>query len=217
MPTPGSHAHDMKRTRIRRELEHQGVADPDAEERANREAAKEVGGPSPATASDRARGPQGERGRGGGPGAVIDLRSPAFSDNTTIPPRHTQAGENRPPPLEWSTGPEETAEFVLLCEDRDAPDGTATHWLVTGIEPRTTSIDGTSLPADARVWPNSFGGERYDGPLPPIGDEPHRYFFQVFALKRRLDVEPDRGVDALHREIDKHRVATGTLIGLYAR
>lgn len=216
MPTPGSHAHDVKRQRLRKELESQGFSDEEAEERARRELADDAGGPSPAATSDRAQGPYGERTGGGDPGAVIELRSPGFSGNTMIPSRHTRSGDNTSPALEWSDLPDGTAELVLRVEDRDAPDGPFTHWLVTGIDPATNGVDEGSEPPGT-VWPNSFGERRYDGPEPPIGDDPHRYFFEVVALDEPLALEPGAPEDELRKAVEGRKLAAGTLIGSFAR
>jgi|SRR5438270_1925627 len=217
MPTPGSHAFDLERSRQRRFLEEQGVRDDEAEERAAGLIAGDSGDPGLGGTSERARGPYGEHGGDGDPGAVLTLRSPSFSDNAVIPRRHARAEENVSPALEWERPPDETKEVVLLCEDRDAPDGRRTHWLVTGIEPGITSIAEGSVPSGAVAWPNAFGEEGYAGPHPPAGDEPHRYFFQIFALKAPLGVDPPASMDDVHRNVDERRIATGTLIGHFLR
>lgn len=217
MPTPGSHAHEIKRQRREKELKNEGLSDSDARERARREMADAADGPNPGSLSDRAAGPYGERTGDGDPGAVIDLRSPSFSSNTLIPPRHTRTAENTPPPLEWEAPPEGTAELVLWCEDLDAPDGPFTHWLVTGIDPSRTSVEGDADVDGGTVWPNDFGDRGYDGPEPPVGDDEHRYKFQVFALDQPLKTSPDDDRDQLRREVDEHKIASGTLIGRFAR
>src|SRR5260370_6296838 len=80
-------------------------------------------------------------GRGGGRGrggvVVMTLSSPAWSDGGQMPAKYTQvsgpAGEISPP-LSWSGAPENTAEFVLIVHDLDAPIGNGTddllHWMV---------------------------------------------------------------------------------------
>ena len=217
MPRSGSHAYDLERSRQRRSFEEQGVRDDEAEERAARVVAGESGDPGLAATSERAQGPYGEQGGGGDPGAVLSLRSPSFSDNTIIPRRHSRAEENVSPALDWERPPEETVEVVLLCEDRDAPDSGRTHWLITGIDPRITSIAEGSVPPGAVAWPNAFDEDGYTGPHPPAGDEPHRYLFQVFALKAPLAMDASASMDDVQRRVDDRRIATGTLIGHFRR
>ena len=44
---------------------------------------------------------------------------------------------------------------------------------------------------------NSRGSVGYFGPRPPVGDPPHRYRFQVFALDVVLDIPPGSSRDAV--------------------
>lgn len=217
MPTPGSHGYDVQRTRLRGKLEDEGVNDRHADEAANAILQGQSDATSPAAQTDRAAGPYGERGGGGDPGAVIDLRSPAFNDNTIIPPRFSKQGGNASPPLEWSAVPEGTVELALVCEDPDAPGGTFLHWLLTGIDPATTAIGEGEVPPGATSWENDFGQRGYGGPQPPVGDDAHRYFFRLFALESAVDLAPETNVGEVRAAIDDKRLATGTLIGLFVR
>lgn len=215
MPAPGSNRYDQELHRRTSRLEEQGHHDEDAAQLARRSMAGDTH-PSPAASSDRARGPYGNRGGGGDPGKVIDLRSRAFSPHTTIPTKYTRDGENLSPPLEWSEIPDGTVELALICEDPDAPSGTFAHWIVTGIDPATSSIPEGSRPPRAAEWPNGFGRDAYDGPQPPVGDEPHRYFFRLFALDAPV-AAPRGDLAELRESLDEHQLATGTLVGVYAR
>ena len=216
MPTPGSHSYDVRRTRLRGKLDNEGIPDQHADAASNEILQQENTAVSPGLRTDRARGPYGERTPGGGdPGAVIELRSPAFNDHTMIPARCSRPGGNVSPALEWSDVPPETAELALLCEDPDAPRGAFIHWLVTGIAPSTRAVAEGEEPSGTS-WPNDWGGPGYGGPQPPIGDDPHRYFFRLFALAEPLEVPPDADPHDIRRLLDEH-LASGTLVGLFAR
>lgn len=217
MPTPGSHRYDTTRTRLRGKLETEGVPDQHADEAANRIMQQENDALSPAARDDRARGPYGEDGGGGDPGAVVDLRSPAFSDNALMPARCSRDGGDVSPTLEWSAVPEGTVELALLCDDLDSPGGSFLHWLVTGIDPVVRSVDEGAEPPGATSWPNDFGDTGYGGPQPPVGDGAHRYRFRLFALGSPLDLAPDATVEEVRRRLDDKHLATGTLIGLFER
>ena len=217
MPTPGSHGYDVQRTRLRGRLEAEGVNDKNADETANRIMRRDNEGTSPAAPSDRAAGPYGERTSGGAPGNVIGLRSPAFNDSTLMPARCSRDGGNRSPALEWDPPPEGTVELALLCEDLDAPECPFLHWLVTGISADTTSIAEGESPPGGEEWENDFGDMGYGGPQPVVGDDPHRYVFRLFALDAPLGVRPGSAPSAARAVLDDRRLATGTLIGLFAR
>ena len=147
----------------------------------------------------------------------VTLRSPAFSDHTLIPGRFSMDGENASPPLEWSEPPEGTVELALLCEDPDAPSGTFLHWLLTQIDPSRRGVAEGEQPGEATAWKNDFGRNGYGGPRPPIGDEAHRYFFRLYALAEPLDVAPGADLDEVRAALDARKLATGTLVGLFAR
>lgn len=217
MPTPGSHAYDVQRARLRDKLHNEGLSEERADEKASRLLHEDNSAPSPALQGDRAGGPLGERTPGGGdPGNVIGFRSPGFNDHTTMPSRYSRDGGNRSPALEWDEPPRGTVELALLCEDPDAPGGSFLHWLVTGIGPQLRSIDeGTEPPGT--VWPNDYGDKGYGGPQPPVGDDPHRYIFRLYALGAPLGVRPGAALDDVKAELEEKQLATGTWIGLYVR
>ena len=217
MPTPGSHSYDVRRTRLRGKLETEGIPDKNADEAANRIMQRENDARSPGLRSDRAAGPYGERTVGGDPGNVIPMRSPAFNDHTMIPARCSKEGGNRSPALEWDDAPSGTVELALVCEDPDAPDGPFLHWLLTGIPAGTTSIAEGEAPEGATAWPNDFGDLGYGGPLPPIGDDPHRYVFRLLALDSPLGLAPGAQVTEARAGLEQRRLATGTIVGLFAR
>jgi Raf kinase inhibitor-like YbhB/YbcL family protein len=148
--------------------------------------------------------------------AGIEMRSSAFGDNDAMPDRLTQSGVDASPPLSWSGVPEGTAELVLMCEDPDAGKVPFLHWLVTGIEPTANAVAEGEVPAGGQEWPNGFGSVGYCGPRPPVGDDPHRYFFRLYALAEpmKLPVRPTSGdvYDAARTEL-----ASGVLVGTFAR
>ena len=59
MPTPGSHSYDVKRTRLRDELDNSGTPDKNATEAANAELQED--GNDAQAPNERAYGPKGER------------------------------------------------------------------------------------------------------------------------------------------------------------
>jgi Raf kinase inhibitor-like YbhB/YbcL family protein len=217
MPTPGSHSYDVRRTRLRGRLEAEGINDENADQAANRAMQQDNQAVSPGLRDDRARGPYGERGGGGDPGPVITLRSPAFNDQALMPPRCSREGGDRSPALEWDDPPEGTVELAVLCEDLDAPDGPFLHWLLTGIDPGTRAIDEGGSAPGAAAWANDYGEEGYGGPMPPVGDDAHRYVFRLFALDAPLGLAPGAPLQDVRAALDRHHLATGTLTGLFIR
>lgn len=219
MPNPGSHQYDVKRTRLRAEYDDHGVPDRHADAAANEELQAEhpprrVGDP------DRAAGPLGERPPAGPAGrepAHVELRSPAFTDHDLMPDRFAHERDNVSPPLEWHDVPEGTTELALLCEDPDAPNGPFVHWLVTHIAPDSAGVAENSVPPSGSAHRNSYGEQGWGGPHPPVGDEPHRYFFRLYAFDHAPEIPEDVRPQDLHATLSREARATGTLVGLFGR
>ncbi|MGI9041190.1 MAG: YbhB/YbcL family Raf kinase inhibitor-like protein [Gemmatimonadales bacterium] len=103
--------------------------------------------------------------------------------------------EDISPPLRWKRAPQGTRSFAVLMEDPDAREPKPfAHWIAYDIPADTTGLP-LGVPTDARMEApvsgmlqgrNSRGSIGYFGPKPPVGDRPHRYHFQVFALDRML-------------------------------
>lgn len=144
----------------------------------------------------------------------LKVTSTAFSENGAIPKDHTCDGRDISPPLSWSGVPKDAKSIAVLVDDPDAPKGTFTHWLVTGIPPTTTSLPaGGALPERAVAAKNDMGRSGYAGPCPPSGR--HHYHFHVYALDLPLHKAMSR--TELQAAIRGHVLAEGELVGTYQR
>lgn len=150
------------------------------------------------------------------PESTMHLYSPAFSDHALIPSQYAHQNGDLSVPLAWSDVPEETAELTLTCEDPDAPGGGFVHWLLAGIPPHEGGLEAGRQPARAVAGRNSFGGDAYAGPHPPVGDEPHRYFFRLYALPEPSGLRPGFTAQQLEPHLAK-ALAKATLVGTFGR
>ncbi len=149
----------------------------------------------------------------------MNLTSPAFGHNQTIPKKYTCQGQDINPPLEISGIPTGTKSLALIMDDPDAPGGNWDHWLVYNIMP-ASEIKENSVPGvQAR---NDFRRVDYGGPCPPSGT--HRYFFKLYALNATLNFSPTGSLTAkppskkeLEGAIQKHLLGETVLIGLYKK
>jgi Raf kinase inhibitor-like YbhB/YbcL family protein len=218
MPEPGSHKFDIRRTRLRSYFERRhvpSIPDERADEAA-RAVLERLFPPRPLPPLERARGPLGKnRPPGSEQHGPIDLRSPAFLDHEFIPERYSLDGGNLTPPLEWSQVPEGAVELALLCEDLDSPHR-FTHWVVVGIPSDAREL-GESLPPGARAGRNDYGELGWAGPHPPVGDDPHRYEFRLYALNARLQLPQEPTGNDLRSAVPAHKVGSGALVGLFER
>lgn len=156
--------------------------------------------------------------------ASIEVTSPAFAYNATIPARYTADGEGLSPPLEWRGVPTDAQAVVLLVEDADSP---TPQPLVQAIVWDLPGADGAlpegALPTDRRdpdvdaMGRNSYFTPTYLPPDPPPGHGAHRYVFQIFALDIAPRFERPPGRATLLARIRDHVIAKGLLIGRYER
>ena len=153
----------------------------------------------------------------------LSLSSPAFADRSDMPARFTADGEGVSPSLTWSGLPAGTAAVVLLVEDAGSPTPQPlVHLIAWNLPPDLSQIDegAVSHPGPGKNLPlgkNSFLRAGWLPPDPPSGHGPHDYVFQIYALRRTLDLPDDPGRGALLKAMDGHVVGKGVLIGTYAR
>jgi Raf kinase inhibitor-like YbhB/YbcL family protein len=147
------------------------------------------------------------------------LRSPAFTEEGSLPADYTCDGRGASPPLRWEAPPRFTRSFVLLVEDPDAARGTFVHWLRWGIPEDARELPAGAPPARAHDGRNGFGALGWGAPCPPPG-RAHRYRFRLFALDLppdRVTLPPTAGRLELALAMHGHVLAEAVLTGRYAR
>jgi Raf kinase inhibitor-like YbhB/YbcL family protein len=152
----------------------------------------------------------------------IAITSNEFASGEVIPVRFTCDGQDISPPLRWGQAPEGTKSFALLVEDPDAPSGTFDHWVLFNIPPVTTELSEgiPNLPVldyGMKQGVNGFKRIGYGGPCPPRQDDPHHYFFRIYALEIELPIQEGASKDDVRRAMEGHIIAEGVLVGTYAR
>lgn len=148
-----------------------------------------------------------------------------FDPGESIPTEYTCDGNDVSPPLEWAGAPEDAQTFALIVDDPDAPGRTFTHWVCFNIPGDTTrltrGVDIEEQFGDAATRPgegvNDFGNMAYGGPCPPRGDDPHRYFFRLYALDTTLDLAAGASRQQLVDAMEGHVLAETDLVGTYGR
>jgi len=150
----------------------------------------------------------------------ISIHSPVFNEGEEIPPKYTCDGDDISPPLEWGNLPNGTQSLALICDDPDAPMGTFVHWVLYNLPSDPTGLVEDIPPQDtlengATQGITDFKRIGYGGPCPPGGT--HRYFFKLYALDTRLDLEPGASKPDLLRAMEGHILDAGQLIGIYSR
>lgn len=163
-----------------------------------------------------------ESGDPGGQGeSGLTVASPAFEEGEPIPTRFTADDKDLSPPLRISNVPPGTGSLALICDDPDAPSGVFVHWVIFNLPPETRDLpEGQSpfelLPGRVCQGTNDFGNSGYRGPKPPPGNA-HRYFFKLYALDGKLDLEPGASKDDLVKAMKGRIKAEAQLMGTYTR
>jgi Raf kinase inhibitor-like YbhB/YbcL family protein len=146
---------------------------------------------------------------------ALQVSSPAFSDNATIPKKYTCDGQDVAPPLQWTGVPRQAKSVAVICDDPDAPVGVFTHWVLYNIPTSTNAIAERTQIGTAGV--NSFGKREFGGPCPPRKDQAHHYHFRMYAL----DVDSIGPAGMTREDVIKamngHILDEGDLIGTYKR
>jgi Raf kinase inhibitor-like YbhB/YbcL family protein len=152
------------------------------------------------------------------------VRSSALNTDTPIPVRYKADGSGLPPPLEWSSVPEDAHSVVIIVEDADSPTPRPlVHAIIVNLE-----ADDTHVPEGALNSPdhqgvglqagrNSYLMQAWLPPDPPPAHGTHRYVFQVFALRSGAHFSATPGRHEVIDAIANYALAGGYLVGTYER
>ena len=138
-----------------------------------------------------------------------------------VPRAQSEYGDGISPDLSWQRV-EGARSYVLIVEDPDSRHPRPfVHWLVYNLSADVVSLPA-GLPDQAELegrqglqGRNGRGGIGYFGPRPPVGDAPHHYHFQVFALDSVLELRPGVERDEVIVAMSNHVLAAGELVGTY--
>jgi Raf kinase inhibitor-like YbhB/YbcL family protein len=161
------------------------------------------------------------------PAPAFRIASEEVLDGKALP-RHVAGegvgGANLSPKLSWYGFPDETRSFVVTMYDADAPTPSGFwHWVVKDIPASVTELAAgagshgdSTLPPGARHMPNDARSRAYDGPAPPPGAGPHRYFIAVHALDLdALPIDDDATPAYLNLTLLGHTLARAVIVPWY--
>jgi len=144
---------------------------------------------------------------------TLTVTSPAFQPNTMMPQKYSCEAQGTNPPLNVTNIPEGVKSLALIVHDPDAPKkGGFTHWVIWNMS-TDGNIPESYTGADQGL--NSAQEHEFKGACPPSGT--HRYFFMVYALDTKLDIDKNTDKAALEKAMRGHILGKGELVGLYKR
>lgn len=158
---------------------------------------------------------------------TFTVSSPAFGEDQLMPGRfaydktgsdgHPCGGANVSPPLTWSGAPSATKSYVVTLIDPDGHKGLGVvHWLAYNFPGTVTSLP-EGQPAAGGTPGKTADLPGYRGICPPIGDAPHHYVIQVYALDAQLDLAPGLDRDAVLKAIAPHVIGITSYAGRFVR
>ncbi|WP_205472264.1 YbhB/YbcL family Raf kinase inhibitor-like protein [Nocardioides sp. SYSU D00038] len=128
---------------------------------------------------------------------AVSVTSDDVTDGQPLKDDQVADAGNTSPQLAWEPVPD-AQSYTVTCFDPDAPTPSGFwHWVLVDLPADVTSLDagagaeGASLPGGAFMCRNDGGAKAFMGAAPPAGDQVHRYYFAVHAVK-----EPTLGVDS---------------------
>lgn len=143
----------------------------------------------------------------------LTVTSTAFTNNGMIPEKYSCEGGESSPPVHIGRIPAGTKSLALIVHDPDAPRKNGfTHWVLWNVHP-----DG-NIPENykgASQGMNSGEKNGYKGICPPDGV--HHYYFRVYALDTKLNLDQNTDKTLLEKAMEGHILAEGELIGLYRK
>jgi Raf kinase inhibitor-like YbhB/YbcL family protein len=149
--------------------------------------------------------------------ANLKISSSAFADKGQMPAKYSCDGEGVNPPLTFSNIPSKTQSLTLIVEDPDIPEqfkaqvpgGVFDHWLLWDI-----AADSKGFAEGAEKRGINAGGQPGFFPACPP-DKPHRYFFKLFALDKKLAGTDIKNKADLQRAMAGHIIEQAEMIGMY--
>jgi len=161
------------------------------------------------------------------PKTTFHISSKSFKPGGKIADQYTCKGQNISPEINWKGAPTQTKSFALIVEDPDAPSQTWVHWVIYNIPVKKTGVDENlyelteGFPRDEESTggilqgSNDFKKIGYDGPCPPSGI--HRYYFELYALNKVLDLTAGVTKAELISAMQKFILAKTQMMGTYSK
>jgi Raf kinase inhibitor-like YbhB/YbcL family protein len=155
---------------------------------------------------------------------TLTVSSPSFKAGSAMDQKYSEYADGVSPALTWKAVPN-AKSYAIIMEDPDATPSTPfVHWLAWNIPAEVTSLpEGLQEqprltdPEGVLQGRNTRGSTGYFGPKPPVGDKPHHYHFQVYALDKMLEVPFGADRDQLLQAMQGHVIGKGEIMGTYAQ
>lgn len=137
-------------------------------------------------------------------------------NNWMIGKDYTCQWEWKFPEIKLTNIPSKTKTLSLIVDDPDAPNWTRTHLLLANIEfSWSEKTINTATIKSSTIGKNSRWNTNRWAPCPPSWT--HRYFFRVFALDTKLNINNWFSKQDLTKTMENHILEKKELIWLYKK
>lgn len=161
---------------------------------------------------------------------TIALECNLGPSGSAIPPEYGFFQYGLFPTLQWPTQ-DGAAEYLLVVEDPDAPfDNPVVHGLYYGIPAGKTRLTNEDFEMVGEEYAFTLRGDFkyglnrrkniYIAPRGLLGHGPHRYFYQLVALRERIDGSKLNGPlskEEIIQQIEGKVVSWGVWVGVWER
>jgi len=155
-------------------------------------------------------------------GSIMQLWSEAFQENGMIPKEYAcnDDSDDFPgdivPAMQWQNVPAKAQSLVFICDDPDAGAQPWVHLVVFNVAPNVSGWPkAANLTEYGIVGKNSWHKNTFAGPCPPSGT--HHYYFKLYALDIKLNLDASATAQAIEREMEGHVLGHAQLVGLYSK
>ena len=152
---------------------------------------------------------------------IFGIKSSAFTQGHLIPKKYSCEGPDVSVPLAWTDPPAGTKSFALIAGDPDAPGGTWVHWVLYDLPSEARGLPENvpkqeTLKDGTKQGLNDFERIGYGGPCPSPG-KPHRYFFKLYALDKKLGLATRATKPLIMDAMKNHILGEAQLMGMCKR
>ena len=147
----------------------------------------------------------------------MEIKIQEFKSGTEMPKVHSCDGKDSMPTIVIKDVPSKVVTLALVVDDPDATGGGVwDHCVLYNIPPDTKEIHAKNIDS-FQSGVNSWDKEGYGGPCPPKGDDPHRYYFKLYALDSELSFKKPPTAEQLAKEMKRHIVKELSYMGFFGR
>lgn len=151
--------------------------------------------------------------------SAFTLTSPVVKEGAVLPTEFTGDGAGASPPLAWTNVPKGTVSLALVMHHLDPEGKTKIYWLMTDIDPKTTSVAKNATDFGKMGVSTVHNRVEY---APPHSKGPgeKKYVLTLFALSAKADLskaESPITVDPVLAAIKGKVLAAADLTVIYTR